>query len=166
MLDVTSQQSVVHITSSHLEYGDECRPKFNFVVLFNRGLKWYTAMCQDAPIILQKLQKSVIILCRKRKDCKKPGRRESGETIYLIRKIAVCRKHFNADSLETNLKTRLMPEQKIKRRLKRDSVPCVFFSGPEPKKPRACSEAQGNRRRSEELLQEMRNREVTYITNT
>ena len=113
-------------------------------------------MCQGAPISFQKLQKSVIIVFRKRKDCKKPGRRESGETIYLIRKIAVCRKHFTAYSFETNLKAQLMPEQKIKRRLKRDSVPCVLFSGPEPKKPRACSEARGNRRRSEELLHEMR----------
>ena len=57
----------------------------------------------------------------------------------------VCSEHFTDDCFEVDLKARLMPELKVKRRLKRDAIPSVFSFGPEPKKPRLSTENRESR---------------------
>ena len=66
-----------------------------------------------------------------------------------------CSQHFAAYCFERDLKAQLMPELKVKRRLKRDAIPSVSSFGPEPKKPRISSENHESRRRAEELRQEV-----------
>ena len=68
----------------------------------------------------------------------------------------VCSEHFTDDCFETDLRAQFLPEQKVKRRLKRDS-----FS-PEPKKPRLSSVTRENRRHAEELRQEVG---IEYLTH-
>lgn len=77
----------------------------------------------------------------------------------------VCSEHFTDDCFETDLKAQLMPELKVKRRLKRDAIPSVFSFGPEPKKPRLSSENRESRRQAEELRQQVgvEHRTQTYI---
>lgn len=75
----------------------------------------------------------------------------------------VCSEHFTDDCFETDLKAQLMPELKVKRRLKRDAIPSVFSFGREPKKPRISSENRESRQRAEELRQEV---SVEYRTQT
>ena len=65
----------------------------------------------------------------------------------------MCSEHFTYDCYETDLKAQLMPELKVKRRLKHDAIPSVFSFGPEPKKPRITSENRESRQRAEELRQ-------------
>ena len=65
----------------------------------------------------------------------------------------VCSEHFTDDCFETDLKSQLMPELKIKRCLKRNGTPSVFSFGPEPKKPRITSENHESWQRAEELRQ-------------
>ena len=67
----------------------------------------------------------------------------------------VCSEHFTDDCFEADLKAQLMPELKVKRRLKRDAIPSVFLFGPEPKKPRISSENRESRLRAQELRQEV-----------
>ena len=75
----------------------------------------------------------------------------------------VCSEHFTDDCFETDLKAQLMPELKVKRRLKRDAIPLVFSFGPELKKPRISSENHESRQRAEELRREV---SVEYRTQT
>ena len=67
----------------------------------------------------------------------------------------MCSEHFTDDCFEADLKAQLMPELKVKRRLKRDAIPSVFSFGPEPKKPRISSENHESRLRAQELRQEV-----------
>lgn len=67
----------------------------------------------------------------------------------------VCSEHFTGDCFERDLKAKLLPEQKVKRSLKRDAVPSLFSFGPEPKKARISSKTRKNRRYAEELRQEV-----------
>jgi len=67
----------------------------------------------------------------------------------------VCSEHFTDDCFETDLKAQLMPELKVKRRLKRDAIPLVCSFGPEPKKPRISSENHESQQRAEELRQKV-----------
>jgi len=75
----------------------------------------------------------------------------------------VCSEHFTDDCFETDLKAQLMPELKVKRRLKRDAIPSVCSFRPEPKKPRISSENHESQQRAEELRQKV---SVEYRTQT
>jgi len=68
----------------------------------------------------------------------------------------VCSEHFTDNCFEADLKAQLMPELKVKGRLKRDAIPSVFSFGLEPKKPRISSENRESRLRAQELRQEFR----------
>ena len=74
----------------------------------------------------------------------------------------VCSEHFTDDCFETDLRAQFLPEQKVKRRLKRDAIPSVFSFSPEPKKPRLSSVTRENRRHAEELRQEVG---IEYLTH-
>ena len=67
----------------------------------------------------------------------------------------VCSEHFTDDCFESDLKAQLMPELKVKGRLKRDAIPSVFSFGPEPKKPRISSENRESRQRAQETRHEV-----------
>lgn len=67
----------------------------------------------------------------------------------------VCSEHFTEDCFETDLKAQLIPEQKVKKRLKCDAVPSVFSFGPAEAKARLSSEIRENRQRAVELRQEV-----------
>ena len=85
------------------------------------------------------------------------------ENLPPLQNCYVCSEHFTDDCFETDLKAQLMPELRVKRRLKRDAIPSVFSFGPEPKKPRISSENRESRQRAEELRQEV---SVEYRTQT
>ena len=74
----------------------------------------------------------------------------------------MCSEHFTDDYFETDLRAQFLPEQKVKRRLKRDATPSVFSFSPEPKKPRLSSVTRENRRHAEELRQEVG---IEYLTH-
>ena len=78
-------------------------------------------------------------------------------------KCYVWSEHFTDDCFESDLKAQLMPELKVKRRLKRDARPSMFSFGPEPKKPRISSENRESRQRAQELRHEVG---VEYRTRT
>ena len=80
-----------------------------------------------------------------------------------LRNCYVCSEHFTDECFETDLKAQLMPELKVKKRLKRDAIPSVFSFGPEPKKPRISSENRESRQRAQELRHEVG---VEYRTQT
>lgn len=67
----------------------------------------------------------------------------------------VCSAHFTDDCFEKDLRAQLLPEQTVKRRLKRDAIPSVFSFCSEPKKARLSSVTRENRRQAEELRQEV-----------
>ena len=67
----------------------------------------------------------------------------------------MCSDHFTDDCFEADLKAQLMPELKVKRRLKRDAIPSVFSFGLEAKKPRISSENHESRLSAQELRQEV-----------
>ena len=75
----------------------------------------------------------------------------------------VCSEHFTDACFESDLKAQLMPELKVKRRLKRDAIPSVFSFAREPKKPRISSENRESRQRVQELRHEVG---VEYRTQT
>lgn len=67
----------------------------------------------------------------------------------------MCSEHFTDDCLESDLKAQLMPELKVKRRLKCDAIPSVFSFGPESKKPRISSENRESQQRAQQLRHEV-----------